>query len=531
MRRGSSDPQATLIRRASGSSELRHASWTLPPDILSQAARRLRVLALLYAFVFFMAGVFPALVMAEHRGHFLGSIALWGPSAISITTAILVAALIRNARVPLSAVTSIGLVFEVVSAYGIAAAEFLDPQVLTPPIRWFGLSWVAPWTLLFTVVIPTPPRHAVAAALASVSSVPVVIGLNLAFNDLAISLHPLQFFLGLVLPYLLVVVMAYVGARVVYALGAEVSRARELGSYRLEERLGEGGMGEVWRARHSMLARPAAIKLIRPSIARDGRVGTSDEARRRFEREAQAIASLRSPHTVNLFDFGVASDGAFYYVMELLEGLDLQTLVRQYGPVPAERAIHLLRQVCHSLSEADSIGLVHRDIKPANIFVCRYGEDVDFVKVLDFGLVKAVHDTAEENLGLTRDNFVPGTPAFIAPEQILGGAVLDGRTDIYTTGCVAYWLLTGQTVFTAATPTALMLDHAQTMPLPPSARTEWPIPPALDGLVLACLEKDPANRPQSASELARRLGEIAVDETWTDARARDWWTMHRPTTT
>jgi serine/threonine-protein kinase len=485
-------------------------------------------MALLYAFVFFMAGMFPALLFPADRARFLGSAILWAPGTISIAVAVLVAAIIRSARVPLPAVMSIGLAFEVVSSYGIAAAEFLDPQGLNAQVRWFGLSWVAVWTLLFTVVIPTPPRRAMTAALASVSSVPVVAGLTIATGQVAFRPHPAQFFFALVFPYLLVVVMAYVGARVVYTLGTEVSRARELGSYRLEERLGEGGMGEVWRARHSLLARPAAIKLIRPVLAQDGRGGISAEARRRFEREAQAIASLRSPHTVTLFDFGVAADGAFYYVMELLEGLDLHTLVRRYGPVPAERAIQLLRQVCHSLSEAESIGLVHRDIKPANIFVCRYGEDVDFVKVLDFGLVKAMHDTEEGSPDLTRENVVRGTPAFIAPEQVLGGAALDGRTDLYATGCVAYWLLTGETVFTATSPMALLLDHAHTAPLPPSVRTELPIPPALDVLVLSCLEKDPNARPQSAGELSRRLGEVALDQAWTDTRARAWWAMHRP---
>ena len=175
-------------------------------------------------------------------------------------------------------------------------------------------------------------------------------------------------------------------------LGAEVKRARDLGSYSLEEKLGQGGMGEVWRARHRMLARPAAIKLIRPSFA--GRNGVSTEAVRRFEREAQVIARLRSPHTVNLFDFGVAADGAFYYAMELLDGLDADRLIRRFGPMPAERVVYLLRQICHSLSEAQSCGLVHRDIKPANIFLCRYGEEYDFVKVLDFGIVGTVRTHA-----------------------------------------------------------------------------------------------------------------------------------------
>jgi serine/threonine-protein kinase len=484
------------------------------------------VLALLYAFVFFMAAYFPALLSAGGRAR-LATFAAWGPGAISIGMAVVVAAVIGSGRVPLPTVMQIGLGFEVVSSYGIAAAEFLTRDEIDPD-HWFGLSWVAAWTLLFTVVVPTPPRRAVVASLASVSSVPVVLGLALAAGTVESTVRPDEFFFGLVFPYLLVVIMAYVGARVVYALGTEVSRARELGSYRLEERLGEGGMGEVWRARHRMLARAAAIKLIRPALAQDGLAGASEEARRRFEREAQAIASLRSPHTVNLFDFGVAADGAFYYVMELLEGFDLEKLVRQHGPVPAERAIHLLRQVCHSLSEAESNGLVHRDIKPANIFVCRYGQDVDFVKVLDFGLVKTMHDTSEGSPDTTAENSIRGTPAFIAPEQVLGTTEADGRTDIYATGCVAYWLLTGQTVFTATTSMALLLEHVHSVPVPPSERTELAIPPALDALVLSCLEKDPNARPQSAAELSRRLGEIPVDEAWGEARARAWWAMHRP---
>ena len=339
----------------------------------------------------------------------------------------------------------------------------------------------------------------------------------------SLRLDPAQFFFGLVFPYLLVVCMAYVGARVVYQLSTEVKRARELGSYRLEEKLGEGGMGEVWRARHRMLARPAAIKLIRRSGAGDG--GVSEEAARRFEREAQVIARLRSPHTVELFDFGRAEDGAFYYVMELLDGLDADSLVRRFGPTPPERAIYLLRQVCHSLSEAQSCGLVHRDIKPANIFLCRYGEEYDFVKVLDFGIVGSSRDAADPALVHTRENTVRGTPAFIAPEQAMGTEV-DGRADIYATGCLAYWLLTGQLVFTAETPMALLLQHAGTAPAPPSSRTERPLPKALDDLVLCCLAKDPAQRPQSARELSRRLAEVGGANQWTQDDAREWWVTH-----
>ncbi len=393
---------------------------------------------------------------------------------------------------------------------------------------FLGLSWVAVWVVLFTIVVPTSPRRAVLAALASVSAVPVVIGVVVASGAASSPVSPLHFFFGLVFPYLLVVAMAYVGARVVYQLGTEVKRARELGSYRLEKKLGEGGMGEVWQARHRMLARPAAIKLIRPSTT--GKTGpeVSQEAVRRFEREAQVIARLRSPHTVDLFDFGIAADGAFYYVMELLEGLDVDRLLRRFGPTPPGRAIHLLRQVCHSLSEAQSCGLVHRDIKPANIFVCQYGEEYDFVKVLDFGIVGAVHTPDDSNTVQTRENDLKGTPAFMAPEQAMGRPV-DGRADIYATGCVAYWLLTGQYVFTADNAMGLLLQHAQTSPVPPSARTELSIPPALDDLVLACLAKDPAHRPQSARELSLRLAELEARHPWSQELAREWWTLHKPT--
>jgi serine/threonine-protein kinase len=497
-----------------------------PADLLGQAAGRIRVLALLYAGVFFLAGIVPALVFPDDRARFLGSPVLWAPGVIGIVVALLVAAVIRSQRLPLPTAMNLGLVFEIASSYTIAAAEFADTTTLETHQGFLGLSWVAVWVVVFTVVVPTSPRRAVVAALVSVSSVAVVIGLLMASGATSLRIDPAPFFFGLVFPYLVVVGMAYVAARVVYHLGTEVSRARELGSYRLEEKLGEGGMGEVWRARHRMLARPAAIKLIRPAFAGRPGAGVSTEAVRRFEREAQVIARLRSPHTVDLFDFGVATDGAFYYVMELLDGLDADALLRRFGPTPAERAIYLLRQVCHSLSEAQSYGLVHRDIKPANVFLCRYGEEYDFVKVLDFGLVRAVRDPADPGPVDTQENATPGTPAFMAPEQA-AGADFDGRADIYATGCLAYWLLTGQLVFTSQTPLGHLVHHAHTPPTRPSARTELPIPAALDDLVLSCLAKDPAKRPQTARELSLRLAEVEGVSPWTQERAREWWVTHR----
>jgi serine/threonine-protein kinase len=321
--------------------------------------------------------------------------------------------------------------------------------------------------------------------------------------------------------------MAYVGARVVYGLGKEVTRARELGGYRLIERLGGGGMGEVWRAEHHLLARPAAIKLVLSDA-----LGTSDarrhrELQERFGREAQATAMMRSPHTIELYDFGVSNDGTFYYVMELLDGFDFETLVTRFGPVPAERAINLLTQVCHSLGEAHANGLIHRDIKPANVFVCRYGREVEFVKVLDFGMVKSRREGDDADTQLTGDHAVAGTPAFMAPEQVLGSQV-DARADLYTLGCVAYWLLTGQRVFTGRTAMETMMQHTHAEPVPPSARTELEVPLALDRIILSCLAKNPDDRPASADALAAALATIATGSTWTPARAHEWWDRHHP---
>jgi serine/threonine-protein kinase len=517
----------TLLRpQRSGrsSSETPHG---LPADLVSEAGRRLRILAILYAFVFFMAGFFPALIRAEDRAILFGRPIQWVPGGTAIGMSLLVALVLRVADLSPRGILNLALVFEVVSSYGIAAAEYLDPHM---DHHFMGLSWVAVWTLLFNVVVPTAPRRALIASLAAVSAVPAMIGYVVSQPGSPQKVPGIVFFFAYVFPYLLVVLMAYVGARLIYALGAEIARARELGSYKLIERLGAGGMGEVWRAQHRMLARPAAIKLIHPSLTTDAQGGASVDARRRFEREAQAIASLRSPHTVTLFDFGVTDEGAFYYVMEMLDGLDAESLVKRFGQLAPERAVNVIRQVCHSLSEAHAAGLVHRDVKPANIFLCRYGEEYDFAKVLDFGLVKAVDTIADAapTMTMTREHSVHGTPAFIAPEQALNLPTLDHRVDIYATGCVAYWLLTGQLVFTGDTPMALLMQHTQSPPPPMSSRTELPIPPALERIVMACLAKDPADRPQSARELADALGAVEIAGAWTPDRARAWWSAHRP---
>jgi serine/threonine-protein kinase len=299
-----------------------------------------------------------------------------------------------------------------------------------------------------------------------------------------------------------------------------------MGAYRLTEPLGEGGMGEVWKARHQLLARDAAIKIIHPE-----RLLVGDEEAKallsRFEREAQATATLDSPNTVELYDFGVTEEGTFFYVMELLDGLDLDTLVRHHGPVPSDRVVRILIQACHSLADAHSRGLIHRDVKPANIFLCRKGLDTDFVKVLDFGLVKS-RNAVPDDVGKTVENAVLGTPAYMPPEMIRSGFDLDGRADLYSLGCVAYWLLTGRLVFDATSPMDVMIQHVNNEPEPPSARSELEIDRDLERVVLQCLQKDRDDRPASAAELMERLANLPIARNWTTDRSREWWDRHAP---
>jgi serine/threonine-protein kinase len=327
------------------------------------------------------------------------------------------------------------------------------------------------------------------------------------------------------MPYI-VALLTFALARRVYDMEYAVEKARDLGSYQLVARIGEGGMGEVWRASHRMLAREAAVKLIRGDLMLRLPASEAETLRARFEREAQAIASLSCPHTVFLYDFGVARDGCFYYVMELLNGVSLASLVEKHGPQPAARVAYVLGQVCQSLEEAHRRGLIHRDIKPSNIFIGRTGLEYDFAKVLDFGLVKSLAPDYSQHL--TVDGRSAGTPAYMAPEVAMGDGVVDGRADLYALGCVAYYLLTGQQVFEEKTATAAALAHVQKTPVPPSHRSELAIPPELERVVLDCLAKKPADRPASATELERRLAACSLDAAWTQAEAAEWWQTYRP---
>ncbi len=506
----------------------RSESTSLPPALMAQSAERLRAMALLYAAVFFLAGTLPVLLVPDERALFFGRAARWAPTALAIGLALVVAWLAGRPRPSGEAVVRLGLAYQVLGSIGIAAAEYLQPQsgiTAMSPLR--GLSWVAVWMLAFTIAVPSRPAQALAASLASAAVVPIVTAWAIALGYLP-GATPLAFFLHVMLPYLLVVVIASVGTRLVYGLGMDLKHALDLGSYQLEERLGAGGMGEVWRARHRLLARPAAIKLIRPEVFEAAGAARQSALRLRFEREAQTTALLQSPHTIDLFDYGVTDDGAFFYVMELLDGFDLKTLVERFGPLPVDRAVHVLTQACHSLAEAHAIGLVHRDITPANIFMCRYGRDIDFVKVLDFGLVRPDMSLSGSDAAPTQADRVGGTPAFMSPEQALGQRQLDGRADIYALGCVAYWLVTGALVFPRPSAMATAVAHAQAAPEPPSQRTELPIPASLEALILQCLAKAPGERPASAERLAHQLQALPDVPAWDRSAAREWWNLHHP---
>ena len=496
----------------------------LPDDLLRAASLRLGVMSLLFAVLWVLGSVF---------GHFAFHVVepsnpRWlrfdlgdGIALLSVLVSLALYAYTRRGRGNRNPqfVLDLGLWYMVYTALALGVMFHLGgppPNFMIRP----EISWIGAVVLVVAAIIPTTPKKMLIAGVIAVSMNPISMlilsmtrGWDFGSRWLVLVMH---------YPDYLLVGGAVVISHLVTKLGQQVTKARELGSYQLGELLGRGGMGEVYKARHRMLARPAAIKLIRAEML--GAV--DDEAAKlavtRFRREAEAAANLRSQHTVELYDFGVTADGTLYLVMEYLEGLDLETLVRQKGPLPAGRIIHILRQVCDSLEEAHATGLVHRDIKPANIHVGRVGLHHDFVKVLDFGLVKEVSSVSiGDSMSTIPGQMALGTPGYMAPEMALGERV-DGRADIYALGCVAYYLVTGELVFEAETAFQMIAKHLQSLPIPPSQRTSRPVSPDLERLILKCLSKNPIDRPQSAAQLAQALEFIPADS-WNDDLARRWW--------
>jgi len=523
-----SPPRQVLARREeTATSDIRDSGRTtrLPTELLTEQAARLTVFATVAAVLWSFAllldiAILPALSSTWVRNWRIIPLEITG-----VVGSIIMRWYLGRAATTAERKGTIGFAMMLMNGALIAAANAWAMPALPPEAPEIGRpSWIALLILIFAMIAPGAPRRMFAMSLIAASFDPLAyLILWLAGGDAPALV---RLFI-LCWPSYACAFVVVVPAKVLHRMSRRLKEAQELGSYQLIEKLGQGGMGEVWRAEHRLLARDAAIKLVRPEVLGARNDQEVQLTLRRFEREAQATAALNSPHTIQVFDFGITQDGTFYYVMELLAGRDLESLVREFGPLPAARTIYLLRQVCHSLADAHARGLVHRDVKPANIYVCRMGLDYDFAKVLDFGLVKIRNRPSADSL-TTMDQSTTGTPAYMAPECILGDVDVDRRADVYALGCVAYFVLTGSLVFDAENSMQMLMHHLHTEPTRPSERTEMPIPRELDDLVLACLQKDPARRPQNAGELLGMAYNCHCNESWGQEDARAWWRAHLP---
>jgi hypothetical protein len=497
---------------------------SLPADMMSQACRRVGLAAFTMAVVWVLVAALNALVLFRYPDRREGMEAWPMPGLLVAATGaalgLVMAWAARRFQNKPELILDLGLLFQMMTGLLVATLTEWHPMVV--PMR---ISWLCVLVVAYPAIAPHTRGKTLLASLITVSMDPICYWVATLRG--VPSMHP-QDLVWMFAPNYASAVLAVLPAHVIGGLGRQVKKARELGSYQLGALLGSGGMGEVFRAQHRLLARPAAIKLIRPDLL--GRGLARQVTLERFRREAQAAALLQSPHTIALFDFGATGDGAFYYAMELLDGLSFEQLVERFGPVPSGRAIHLLRQVCESIAEAHARGLIHRDIKPSNLVATRLGLDVDFVKVLDFGLVKFHQLAPDRPTTLTAPDMTTGTPAYMAPEAALGERTADHRVDIYALGCVGYWLLTGHLLFEGETPVHVMKQHIVDPPVPPSQRTELPIAPELDAVILACLQKQADDRPASVLALDQMLGAVPVAEPWTPADARRWWGEHLPQT-
>ena len=346
-----------------------------------------------------------------------------------------------------------------------------------------------------------------------VISLAMTIFLRLRYESVAEALSWVQV-IYIAMQELVGCVGAITGAHLISTLRRQAFEAKQLGQYRLQEKIGSGGMGEVYLAEHRLLKRPCAIKVIRPGKAAD------PLALARFEREIQITAELSHPNTVEVYDHGRTEDGTFYYVMEFLPGLSLAQLVERHGPLPAARVVFLLKQVCSALREAHGVGLIHRDIKPENIFAAHRGGLHDVAKLLDFGLVKPGRDPSEQTL--TQEGAIAGTPSYMSPEQSRGASDPDVRSDIYSLGAVAYFLLTGQPPFERDTQMEVLIAHARDDVVPPS-EIKSDLPPDLEQVVLRCLAKKRDERFQDAMSLEAALNDCRANGKWTQHEATRWW--------
>ena len=466
-------------------------------DLLKDAAKRLMLVALLVVCVAAL-GVAATTVelVTSPRSH---SWVRLGAAGWVLLLSSIVAVALRRVELSVAQMRWIATGF----LFVLAVSTGLLRHIVSSGESTIGMiPGIAVMVMLLPVLVPGSPRR---AALNGVMAMGVDIATYavLVAADMRAAVGPAETF-GLFRGDLIAIGVAYGIAHIVVSLEDRITQARHLGAYTLHDKLGEGAMGEVWTASHANLQRPAAVKLIHPETfdARDP--FAREQLIQRFEREAQATAALRSPHTVDIYDFGVADDGTLYYVMELLDGEDIQRIVDRDGPMPVARAVHLLRQVCHSLAEAHDQGMVHRDVKPANVLVCKYGREEDFVKVLDFGLVKV----AVAQAALTMVGTPTGTPAFMAPEQARDGHAVDGRADIFAVGALACFMVSGRLLYGDMAPAAY-LAALENKDVPKLSTIGIDVPPALESLLQQCLEREPDARPPDMDAVLARLDEIS----------------------
>ena len=409
--------------------------------------------------------------------------------------------------------------------FGLPAIFFValeHREILAGVSRGYIPGFMPFWLLLiftYGMFIPKSGRRndLVIGAMA-LAPIVLILGMMLAYPQVAVLLTVVDLLQHVLVPVIAAAV-AVTGMRMINALRREAFEARQLAQYRLIAPLGSGAMGEVFLAEHRMLKRPCAVKLIHPEQAGDPLVLA------RFEREVRMTARLSHWNSVEVFDYGHTDDGTFFYVMEYLPGLNLEELLERHGPVPAARAIHLLRQACRGLQEAHSIGLIHRDIKPANLFVAQRGGQHDVVKLLDFGLVKPVAEMLSS--GLTQEGAISGTPMFMSPEQARGTSSLDARSDIYSLGAVGYTLLCGRPPFERTNPLDVLIAHARDEAPPPST-LQADVPADLERVILRCLAKRPEDRFQDARSLEQVLAACAAADHWTETDAARWWEERHP---
>jgi serine/threonine-protein kinase len=489
----------------------------LTVEVQTLLRQRLRLAALIFAAGFVVFLITHALVVNYGDGLQVFLFAFHILVAVALTCLAIV--LWRHRTISLLGLRAVEL-----GVFGLPGVFFLTLEYFSTVYHaeqgYFDFS-AESWLVLmfcYALFIPNTLRRAV-----------VILGL-LALAPLVLLLTTLWFQPGIAamltvrditgIPLMLVVsaLACILGVDTIGYLRRQAFEARQLGQYRLKRRIGAGGMGEVYLAEHQLLKRPCALKLIRPDKAGDPRLLA------RFEREVRATARLSHWNTVEIFDYGSTDDGTFYYVMEYLPGMSLTELVERYGPLPPERAIYLLRQVCDALGEAHSVGLVHRDIKPGNIFAALRGGVYDVAKLLDFGLVKPLLD--EEPMHLTTEGNVAGSPLFMPPERAAGDEDTDPRSDLYSLGAVAYYLVTGKPPFEGDKAIKVMIAHVHEPVVPPS-KLRPEVPADLETVILRCLAKTPEERYPNAAALADALAACESSNRWTRQRAAQWWREHR----